>query len=211
MKLPLFIVFEGIDGAGKTTQIEWLKQSFIANDIKVITKQSPSNYPIGAALRREIRKGSQGMPEYLWDRQMALLFAADRYDVLYHPETGVYPLMDKGYTVILDRYILSSYAYNDIKMAQKANMGLPNPDIVFYLDCSVQIAMERLNESRKKNGLDVFEDRNKLAAIASHYSQAFANYNGAKHRIYNDSIAEVHQKILKILLDNYLHKVKFYD
>ncbi|MEN9567555.1 MAG: hypothetical protein RLZZ69_2751 [Cyanobacteriota bacterium] len=85
MDKRLFIVFEGIDSSGKTTQAELLKNSLIANQEQAVISPEPSNGIIGNLIRQALKQRIifSKEPE-LFDRQMAYLFAADRHDHLYN-------------------------------------------------------------------------------------------------------------------------------
>jgi dTMP kinase len=114
----LFIVIEGVDGAGTTTHTALLRKAFHANGTPAIATREPSDGPIGALIR-QILKGRVVVPpgRHLdrgrpcgW-KTMALLFAADRMD---HAEAIVQPGLDEGLVVISDRYDMSSVAYQSI-------------------------------------------------------------------------------------------------
>lgn len=101
-----FIVFEGLDGCGKTSQIDILARRLKEKGEKVYVTAEPTNYETGLYLRR-ILSESLEKDIYL----LAALFLADRIEHITHPEKGIKKYLDDGYTVICDRYYYSSLAY----------------------------------------------------------------------------------------------------
>ncbi|WP_085631947.1 dTMP kinase [Pseudomonas sp. R16(2017)] len=202
-----FIVFEGIDGSGTSTQSELLKKALIAKGKLVHLTCEPSNGPIGDLIR-QIFKGRVAMPKGtnpvdsadLFDEQMAYLFAADRHDHLYNAVDGVYNLLNKGYTVISTRYFFSSYAYHcndatDLTFVESLNKKFPNPDLVIYLDNPIDVSEDRINQRVFK---DEYENNKKLAQARNNYQSTFSTYTG-NLLILNatDDVYSIHQKILE--------------
>ena len=100
----VFITFEGVDGAGKTTQIRNAREWFEERGFEVVMTCEPGGTPLGAELRRLVQNG----PDDIDPRTEALLYAADR---AYHVATVVRPALARGAVVLGDRYIDSSLAY----------------------------------------------------------------------------------------------------
>lgn len=98
-----FIVLDGIDGSGTTTQADRLAQHFRAKGRDVVLTKEPSTGPIGVLIRQQLSAGHA-----VNERALALLFAADRID---HIQREILPAVARGDLVICDRYILSSLAY----------------------------------------------------------------------------------------------------
>ena len=128
---PLFIVLEGIDKSGKTTQAEFLKDYLIEHGNLAIVSSEPTNSSIG----KLIRKGMQNQffsikDKTKFDEQMAYLFAADRHHHLYNNIDGVFKLIQQdNYTVISTRYYFSSLAYNsttEFDFVYQLNQKFPN-------------------------------------------------------------------------------------
>ena len=109
-----FIVFEGIDGAGKTTQIQLLSAALEQRGIKCNVSAEPTKLPIGVKIREKLSGKVPSTPI-----EMAELFAADRAMHNTHPECGIGKLLSDGITAISDRYYYSSMAY------QGKDIGLP--------------------------------------------------------------------------------------
>jgi dTMP kinase len=203
-----FIVFEGIDGSGTSTQSGLLSKYLSQNGRKSHLTCEPSNGPIGDLIR-QIFKGRVSMPKGknpiistadLFDEQMAYLFAADRHDHLFNTVDGVYSLINKGYTVISTRYFFSSYAYHctnesDIQFVKTLNERFPNPDLVIYLDNPTSVSVSRIDERVFK---DEYENSKKLFKAKDNYDSFFKTYNGDL-LILNatDKVEDIHKKIVK--------------
>ena len=90
-----FIVFEGIDGSGKSTQISLLKEHIEEHSINCMTTMEPSNGPIGTLLRQFLSGRIKGE-----ETTLTALFAADRLDHLNNPVNGIRKLLEDGMTVM---------------------------------------------------------------------------------------------------------------
>src|SRR4051812_26512346 len=106
----VFVVFEGIDGSGTTTQAELYASHLRQKKRLVHVTREPSGGPVGAMLRQILTRRVV-LPSGSHAETMALLFAADRLD---HVETEVLPLLRDGYVVVSDRYDLSSILYQAV-------------------------------------------------------------------------------------------------
>ena len=181
MNKKLFIVFEGIDSSGKTTQAELLKQYFLATKDRAVISSEPSNGIIGNLIRQALKQRIVFTQDRdLFDEQMAYLFAADRHDHLYNDVDGVFKLIANNYHVISTRYYFSSLAYNcDIlekfDFIKKLNERFPNPDLTIYLDLPIEVSLERLQERSLQ---EIYETKTKLTRVKEQYKQIFANYEG---------------------------------
>src|SRR4051794_32222422 len=140
-----FIVFEGLDGSGTTTQVSRLGERLTEAGIRTELTKEPSNGPLGAALRQVIDGRVQLDPA-----SMALAFAADRTDHLFNEHNGVKKLLAEGHWVICDRYVLSSLAYQpsetiDQGWVEKINALAIEPDMTVFLDAQPTVCMERIS------------------------------------------------------------------
>jgi len=183
-----FIVFEGIDGSGTSTQADLLKKYFLDQNQESHLTSEPSEGPIGNMIRQAF-KGRLNLPKGdnpylkggdLFDEQMAYLFAADRHDHLYNQVDGVEKLLSTGASVISTRYFFSSYAYHcrsdsDFQLVASLNARFPNPDLVIYLNNPVNISMERMENRAFK---DEYENEQKLHLVKKNYEKVFQNYEG---------------------------------
>ena len=142
MKKGLLVVFEGLDGAGKTTQINLLKDWFEKNN-KIVhnTKQSTDFYRKDKRVRNYLDKGI--VPNMY---SIALLAAADR---TYQNEAEIKPILSKGINIISDRYLYSSLAFFkargiEYKEISRLNKNIEKPDVVIFLDVKPKKALERI-------------------------------------------------------------------
>jgi dTMP kinase len=166
-----FIVLEGIDGAGTTTQTERLVAHLRARGRRAAATREPTGGPIGRLLR-EILLGqhrmSDGAP--VDGSTMALLFAADRLD---HLQREVEPLLAAGTDVVSDRYLLSSLAYQAVEAdrAWVASLarGVRRPELTILVDLPIEVAAER----RRLAGRPVerYDADSTLARVAENYRQ----------------------------------------
>jgi len=160
---PLLIVFEGIDGSGKSTQARMLADRLAREGTAVVLTCEPSDGPIGVRIRSfKARPG----PE-----EEARLFTEDRRD---HVERTIRPALRNGFVVICDRYIHSSMAYQgargiDPKKILSENLKFaPPPDVIFLLLVSVDTALTRINASQR-GSLSLFEVRESLERVDGIY------------------------------------------
>jgi len=140
-----FVVLEGIDGSGTTTQAEKLCAYLESRGRPTLLTREPSSGPIGKLLR-EILLGRHKTPENrsVDGDTMALLFAADRKD---HLEREIRPALERGIDVVCDRYHWSSLAYQaeEANLAWVSSLGreILSPDLTILIDISVQVAERR--------------------------------------------------------------------
>ena len=179
MKKKLFIVLEGIDSCGKSTQAELLKNYFIERGDRALISPEPSNGVIGNLIRSTLKKRvffTHDLQKF--DEQMAYLFAADRHDHLYNDIDGVFKLIERGFQVIVPRYYFSSLAYNSSTPEQfafvsKLNEKFPNPDLLIYLDIPIETSIDRL---QKRSLKEIYENEAKLTQVKEKYQQILAQY-----------------------------------
>jgi dTMP kinase len=163
-----FIVFEGLDGSGTTTQVSRLAQRLTEVGISTELTKEPSNGPLGAVLRQVI----DGRV-HLDPASMALAFAADRTDHLFNEHNGVKKLINDGHWVLCDRYVLSSLAYQptetvDQRWLEEVNAFAIEPDVTVFLDDDPAVCMERI--SARSSTDELFHD-------GDHLSRALRNYH----------------------------------
>jgi dTMP kinase len=157
----VFIVFEGIDGSGKSTHIKALTAELKGKGYSVLQTFEPSKNRIGNFIRRYAEKNDFRLtPE-----TEALLFAADRFQ---HVNTIIEPALKRGRVVISDRYIYSSLAYQgagglDIDWIREMNRFAPKPDIAILLDILPEFSLKRVN--RRKTVFEVSDFLRKVRDI----------------------------------------------
>lgn len=187
------IVFEGIDGTGKSTQIALLAAALTNRGYEVITSREPTNGPFGQQLRASMLEGRLSPEEEL------ALFHDDRRD---HVEHLILPALVAGKVVLLDRYYFSTMAYQgargfDPTDIRKQNEDFaPVPNHVVLLELSVETALERIG-ARDGSG-NTFEQEESLQTC----SQIFASLDEPFiHRVNAEQSPEaVHAEVLKHLL-----------
>jgi len=190
----LFIVFEGVDGSGTSTQASLLQEYFNEKNCKAVLTCEPSSGLIGSMIRLALKKRvAFTSDKQRFDEQMAYLFAADRHDRLYNDTDGVYKLLGEGFHVISTRYYFSSLAYQGntpeaLDFVRKLNERFPNPDLTIYVDTPIDLALKRLDNRATK---DVYEHREKLIAVSKNYQEIFANYAGLCLRVDGSQSKEV--------------------
>jgi dTMP kinase len=166
-----FIVLEGIDGAGTTTQTERLVAHLRARGRRAAATREPSGGPVGRLLR-EILLGQHRAPDDapVGGSTMALLFAADRLD---HLQREVEPLLREGTDVVSDRYLLSSLAYQAVEAdrAWVASLarGVRRPDLTVLVDLPIEIAAERRHRAGRP--VERYDADSTLARVAENYRQ----------------------------------------
>ena len=145
----MFITFEGIDGVGKSTQLDLLETWLIGRGKEVIRTLEPGGTELGQEIRHLLlhRKGDVA------PRAEALLYAADR---AHHVATKIRPALDSGKVVLSDRYFDSSAAYQgaarELDVTQVRDISLwavDNllPDLTILLDLTAEQAMQRRNKT----------------------------------------------------------------
>jgi dTMP kinase len=141
-----FVVVEGLDGAGTTTQARLLGERLRVAGRAVHVTAEPSGGPVGSLIRQVLQKRVGGGPGQGFDpRALALLFAADRLD---HLAVEVAPRLAEGIDVISDRYTLSSLAYQglttgDLEWVDDVNREAMAPDLTIFLRVRPGLALGR--------------------------------------------------------------------
>lgn len=158
-----FIVFEGLDGSGITTQATLLRNALQQGGKSVILTKEPTDGLIGGIIRACLRKEWKTTGQTL-----QLLMTADRS---HHLASEIEPALKAGKTVICDRYILSTLAYGsldvDPKFLQQINATFRKPNLTIIIDAHPKVCLERMKKSRPH--LELFEDEAKLTAIRNNY------------------------------------------
>jgi dTMP kinase len=168
-----FVVFEGLDGSGKTTQMARIQKRLSGVGIDAVTTCEPTDGPVGSLIRKMLEGRISSDPETI-----AALFAADRTDHLVKPETGVQALVEKGLVVLCDRYYFSSYAYHARDMdlewiitLNSLNAQILRPDLTFFIDVAPETCLDRIRAGRHR--LDMYEKIDILKQVRHNYFTAF--------------------------------------
>ena len=164
----MYIVFEGIDGAGKSTQIQLLKEWLEDNGLEVETMVEPTDSEVGKLIRKILQR-----PDATTDRvqkTLGLLFAADRMLIMDN-------LADENKVGISDRSFISSLAYQEpADWISVLNKYAKKPDLLLLLDLDVKTSVSRTS------GEDTFENEEFLTNVKSNYLELVKDYN---HEIIN--------------------------
>ena len=170
-----FIVFEGIDGAGKTTQTKLLAEKIKAAGGSPVLTAEPTELESGKMLRRilggEIKRS---------DCEIATLFTLDRIAHNTHPECGIEALLSAGHTVICDRYYYSTLAYQgsvtSYPWVRSLNLDCPEirrPDLCIFLDLTPEQSLKRISQGREK--LEIFENLETLTMVRENFFKVLSD------------------------------------
>ncbi|HSV49280.1 MAG TPA: dTMP kinase [Candidatus Acidoferrales bacterium] len=163
-KKGIFLVIEGLDGSGKTTQASLLAEKF-NKTYNVLLTAEPSQGKTGTFIREYCLYENERLPT----EAEALLFAADRIEHMY---SEVKPALDEGKLVICDRYIYSSLAYQgnsglSLEWIKTINARALQPDIAIFIDVPPEKVIERLQ--RKKSVMETLETQQKVREVYMKY------------------------------------------
>ena len=187
-KTGVFIVLEGLDGSGTTTQAALLKEWFGREGAgygRCVATCEPTAGPAGSIARMALNHRLT-----LDSRTMALLFAADRADHVYKKddgsqEPGLYHLLQQGIHVVSDRYLLSSLAYQSLDLPMewilRINAEVITPDITVFIDIAPTISGLRLRQERYHQ--DLFEADSTQLRVQAQYETAIRLLAGQGQRI----------------------------
>ena len=198
-----FIVFEGIDGSGTSTQIKRLVES---NPSRFFATAEPTTNETGKFLRKML------CGEFAVDEKTAsYLFAADRCEHIFGKD-GVEDLIKNGKTVVSDRYFFSSLAYQSVScgkdLPRLLNSPFPLPEYLFYFKIDPEISLKRVDS---RNGQkEIYEKLDIQKKIAKLYDEVIEEYqektneSGMKiiiidatksiDEVFNDILGELKQK-----------------
>lgn len=183
----MLIVFEGIDGSGKTTQAKMLAQKLALKGLKVHYSKEPTDGPIGSFIRQKVLlDGSINDP-----RAVALLYAADRSMHLKNTD------FSDGVINIFDRFFYSSIAYQGalgvpLEYILTINSFAPKPDLVFLLDVDPAVGLKRLNRFDKYENLEtLIKVRHIYLDLAEKYGMIVVDAS--------KSLEEISEKIYRIV------------
>lgn len=176
-----FIVFEGIDGSGKTTQTKRLEAHLAAQGRTVLLTAEPTKLPTGRALRDALA-GRVKKSEC----EMAALFVEDRVAHNNDPEEGIRVMLERGVDVICDRYYYSSLAYQgqatDYAWVKAMNLNCPDilrPDICIYLDLLPHQSLARIRQGR--DAVEIYENEETLARVRNTFLHVIEDLRERDH------------------------------
>lgn len=168
-----FIVFEGLDGSGHSTQTELIFEHLRNDKIDIAFCREPTDNFIGKEIRRLLRDDNKHEFTPLEKQQ---LFVADR---VIHTRTKVISFLESNVNIVCDRYYFSTLAYGfsdglDSNFLLEYNKHFPIPDTVIFLKVAPEICMERIKKRGKP--IEHFEKLEILKRVNDGYRQAFDCY-----------------------------------
>lgn len=195
IKKPLFIVFEGIDGSGKSTQVDLFFKYLEEEAINVVKLFEPTDSSWGRSIRKILKEKN----EYFID-ELLYLFIKDReYDV----EHNILPLVVEEKIILMDRYMYSNAAYQGIGkyspqkiLGMNTACGFPIPDRVYLIDIEPELALQRI--LKRSGSVELFEKKSSLIKIRENY-----------HKIKSDNFVVIDgalspRLIFKIIKEDFL-------
>lgn len=155
----LFITFEGVEGAGKTTNIDYIAEKIKASGQEFILTREPGGTILGEKVRDLLI--SKELPEMHHNTELLLMFAARAE----HVQQVIQPALKKGLWVLCDRFTDASYAYqgagrgissNNIEVLEKLVQGSLRPDVTFLFDLNAEVGLSR---AQSRGETDRFEQQ----------------------------------------------------
>ena len=150
---PRFITLDGIDGAGKSTNLAVMKAWFEKHQLPVLFTREPGGTPAGEALREILLNPAT---QVSLRTETLLMFAARQQ----HLETVILPALKNGTHVVSDRFTDATFAYQgggrgvplqDIATLEHWVQGDFRPDLTLLLDVPLEVSMARINQTREKD------------------------------------------------------------
>jgi len=176
-----FLVFEGLDGAGTTTQSRILHERMTRHGTSSMLTTEPTETFIGKAVRHILRNNSEVAPGTL-----AKLFSTDRHNHLYHRTDGIVSHLENGTIVICDRYLFSSLAYQSIDWDFDAvwdlNCGFPLPEHLFFLDVPPEESQRRI--LKRDTPQEIYEKQDLQNEIRENYFHTFTLFEHTEMKLH---------------------------
>ncbi len=173
----MFIVLEGIDGSGKSTQIKNLEHLLTHEGVDIELTCEPTTREYGKLIRQIFNAEIEANPH-----TVAALFLADRLEHILHQKNGLLQMLEQGKTILCDRYYLSSIAYQSVDTEIDWVMSINEkprqilrPDVTIYLDILPEKAMQRLQA--RDRSLEIYETTENLKLVHQNYAEAIQRLN----------------------------------
>ena len=197
-----FIVFEGLDGSGKTTQIDLLEKRLRGEGRKVYRTAEPTESVSGGMLRDALSGVSRRTA-----CEMAAMFVLDRIFHNVNPVNGIEKMLADGYDVLCDRYYYSSMAYQgsetDFAWVRDMNLRCPEirrPDVCIFMDLTPEESMERINNGRATR--EIYENVERLRLVRERFYRALEELRERDRICIVDayrSIEAIHEEIVGLI------------
>lgn len=198
----ILIAFEGIDGAGKTTQVDLLEQFFRDAGEPVVRSKEPTDGPWGRKIRASASNGRLSLVDELH------AFTEDRKE---HVRNLILPALDDGKTVILDRYFYSTIAYQGTRGADVPAVArlmqeiAPVPDVMFLIDVPPAVGVDRISVGRGESP-NAFEQLDCLAKARGMFRSLTDNHPEVVLIDGTRPIGDVRREVLSVLLKGILNR-----
>ena len=189
-----FIVIEGLDGSGSSTQVMRVANFLKERNIKIHITKEPTNSLIGGLIRGQLTGDWKSSPECL-----QLLFAADR---AHHLEKEIIPLLKKGINIISDRYFFSTIAFGSTEIKDKKwlieiNDRFLLPDLTILVKVSPKVCIERIKESRFQ--IELFEKEKKLQETWDNYKKLAKEFDNVEIINGEREVGEISYEIINLI------------
>lgn len=178
--LKKFIVLEGLDGAGTTTQLHSITASLKRRGHSVYKTFEPTDQSIGRLIRDVLQHRISLEP-----KSTSKLFVADRYEHIYGAD-GIKQHLENGEYVLCDRYLFSSLAYQSpdcgFDFVYSINCEYPLPEYLFFISTPVEICQERLN--KRGDAKELFDAKEFQTLVDSNYRLALDRYKDSQMKVF---------------------------
>ena len=198
-----FIVFEGIDGCGKSTQCSLLYEFLKSKNIQVQLLYEPTNGEYG----KKIRKFLQAQTSVSVEEQIHLFIEDRKEDYT----LNIKPCMENGITIVMDRYFYSNAAYQGLGkispheiIKQNLDQGFPVPDRVYYIDIDPAEAIKRITARSGPGKTELFEKKTFLEGVRKNFLSIIDQHSIDRHFLKVDGNLTV-DEIFNIIKDDYLN------
>lgn len=195
------IVFEGLDGSGKGTQIRLFAEYLRSQGVSLYETAEPTQSSTGGIVRDAL---GGLMPRTAWE--LSAMFLADRIFHNMNPQNGIRKYLDEGVTVLCDRYYYSSFAYQgidaDLDWVMRLNLDckeITKPDLCIFLDVDTRRCDERLSSGRLSR--EIYENTEAQERIRRRFFEVFDRLGDSENIKIVDasrSIEEISADIIKI-------------
>jgi dTMP kinase len=190
-----FIVIEGLDGSGKSTQIRHLAEFLRAEGKQVIETFEPTNEGIGKEIRIILKERRMIDPT-----EFQMLYVKDREE---HVREVIKPALTQGKIILCDRYMVSTLAFGSIGGAnlaklRDANKEFPVPELTIFIDVAPEECMKRIG---KRGEAELFEKEEKLKIARETYLRVGKEYPGFEVVDGNRGVEEIFEDLKKLVLD----------